>query len=216
MSTLIRPGQISNAALVSAPQWRPLSQATAADAEPVLTAEQIRIQDLEEALAQQRIAHIDDLKRERSEAKNEAEAAFKRDETASLAALEKCLSTAAESLARRIGDLEALAPLLCEIALEGVLARAEDYGDLVERALERQLADIRGESVLKVAVSGADFHDDNALSAMTGRHPGLRIERDAMLPAGSCRIDLRLGQIELSLPNHWRDLQTRLRTLASQ
>jgi flagellar biosynthesis/type III secretory pathway protein FliH len=71
--------------------------------------------------------------------------------------------------------------------------------------------------VLRVGVSAKDFGDDSALSAIATALGGERVNivQDPDLASGDCLIDLRLGQIELSIPKHWQLLQDELRRLAS-
>lgn len=148
--------------------------------------------------------------------RKEAEAGFVRDEAKRLAVLEAAVARASAHAERQIAELDALALLLCETALENAFARAPDFTDLIVRALERQLAPLRRETVLGVSVSAADFADPAALQALQERlQTGFCIDLDTTLPAGECRIELRLGHIELSLPRYWQALKAKLRSLAA-
>ncbi len=211
MSTLFKQSTLP----VFAPNWR--------GAEPVLESADPRIAAFEEkivALEARTEAHQSELEEAVAAAvergRKQAEAEFVRNQDAALKALEQTLAGAAAEASRRLNDLDALALSLAQTALANVFERAGDFDDLLKRAIAHELRDLKAESVLSVVVSGADFDSDEKLLALAGRiGAATRIERDLKLDAGACRIALRLGEIELSLPEYWSALRAKLASLAT-
>ncbi len=154
----------------------------------------------------------------RAETRREAETAFKQDEKHRLDLLQAALDQSVSAVHTTLTRLEALAPQLCERALSNVFDRSDDLRDLVERALAKQIAPLRSELVICMRVSAADFTSDDAIAALSARlpPPPAQLKRDENLPAGECVIELRLGQIELSLPRYWNELKAALEAAVAE
>ncbi|MET0182992.1 MAG: hypothetical protein ABW199_08925 [Caulobacterales bacterium] len=154
----------------------------------------------------------------RASAKRDAETAFVRDEAQALAALKAGIADALQKADAQIKSLETLSLAIGETALQTAFAEPRHYQDMVGRAVQAQIGALRRETVLAVQVSAADFRDDMALRKLRETLGGgkLELRADPVLPAGACRIDVRLGQIEFSLPKHWEKLKSHLQSLAAR
>lgn len=133
-----------------------------------------------------------------------------------LAALGKGLAQSAAAFAARLDRLDALAPALVREALAKLFADIDGWAGPVEAALARQLADLRLAAVVAVRVSPQDFPDAEALAGLAHALgiEGTSVEADRALPAGASRIECRLGQVDLDLPDHWRALSALLEDMA--
>lgn len=161
---------------------------------------------LEESEARHRI--------DRESAIADAQARFARDETAALAILEAGISAANAQMRERLSTLDSLALVMCETVLQKLLGDGARAQDFLTRAIAAQMAGLRRQTVLHVNVSAIDFPNDTALQKLKATLGETRISADAALPRGECRIDVRLGHIELSLPQYWQALSEELRRMA--
>jgi flagellar biosynthesis/type III secretory pathway protein FliH len=154
----------------------------------------------------------------RQAGRKQAEAEFVRDDAKRIAALTSALDEAAGEARVKIEGLDALALLICENALANVLSEPSAYRELIAGAIAKQIASLRREMALGVHVSAADFPDQAALDALGCKFAfhELTIALDATLRAGECRIDLRLGAIEISLPRYWSELKAVLKGAADE
>lgn len=169
---------------------------------------------LESVLEDREVAHARALEAAVEEARAEAARAHRRDDAAALGTLTTALGSLSARLDEKLGGVETLALNASELALANVFDPPADMMGLVSRAIRKQVSEVRAELVLAVAVSPADFPDPEALTAVAASAPGARIQIDDALASGACRLDLRLGRIDLSLPQHWAELRDRLRQLA--
>ncbi|KQN71174.1 hypothetical protein ASE90_16080 [Sphingomonas sp. Leaf67] len=111
--------------------------------------------------------------------------------------LAKGLAEEATRLSDRLQALDGLAAALARACLDRVFARPEAMAAMVGNALDHRLALLRDRTGLTVRVSGADFTD---AAALAGRG---EVTIDPDLPAGACRIGVRLGRIDLDVPGQW-------------
>jgi flagellar biosynthesis/type III secretory pathway protein FliH len=212
MSSLIT----SDTELLTAPAWRPSPVPLASLRDPELERLEGRILELESALTQSGAAAAADIERARLEARAECEASFVRDEAKRLTAVETAMREAVDIFKSGIGELEGLALLVSQTALEKAFARANDFKDLIERAIEVQIGAIHRDALVRLHVSGDDFANEAALEALSQRIGDTDIVIDRDLGAGEARIIMRLGEIELSVARHWANLQLKLRDLAGE
>lgn len=215
MSALIKHGA-ADAIPVEQLDW-PAAARNTARAEPVENPLEAEIAALKQELAAAEAAHKKALIAAREKGRADAEAAFVRDEEKALALLREGIETTAAATRQKIAALDALALLLCQTALEKVFADAADFSDLITRAIRRQMINLRNGALLRVCVSARDFTDDAALAALRAglgeRH--FEIVRDPDLVSGACRMDLRLGHIDLNVSEHWEALRANLRAFAA-
>lgn len=198
--------------------WRTNAASTKSEPneDPKVTALEQEVNHLRRQLdesGKERVKAIEDA---RAQAKKEADAAHKRADADALAALKEGIATALAEMKTHVLQEQALALLLTRVALERVFADASDFQGLIERAIRLQLATLRRESVLRVCVSSNDFSDEIALAAISEAiGNGVNVVQDATLASGDCQIDLRLGQVELSISKHWQALQDELHRLVA-
>lgn len=227
MTSLIRHGDAPAAQPIRTLDWpirdtarspiggEPRSMPFIDDARAIALEDEIR--DLKRLLAETDANHVRALEATRAQARKEADLAYERDDARALALLQAAIAAAVETFGVRLAQAEPFAALLCQTALAKVFSHPENYRELVSRAISRQIAGLRLETVIAVDVSPADFQDEASFAGL-GKVIGsdrVEIRRDPQLASGDCRIDLRLGHIEISLPRHWDELQALLRRLAS-
>ncbi len=135
-------------------------------------------------------------------------AAVERSERERVDLLAKGLTEEAVRLADRLQALDGLAAALARACLDRVFARPEAMAAMVGNALDHRLALLRDRTGLTVRVSGADFTDTAALA---GRG---EVTIDPDLPAGACRIGVRLGRIDLDVPGQWAVISRALDEMA--
>jgi flagellar biosynthesis/type III secretory pathway protein FliH len=204
---------------VASVRWRVLKDEAAGvisvdPPDPRIAELDARIKDLTRAIEDAHTRHAQALAAVREEARREAEEAHRRDDAEALALVEAGVDAALEIARAQIAQLEDLALILCETALETAFGEREDYRERTTRAIERQLAGLRRDLVLSVTVSAKDFPDDAALTALAARLGPVILSVEPSLDAGQARVDLRLGRIELSLPEYWSALKARLASMA--
>lgn len=215
MTSLLRD-PMTPAAPVS---WRPQEKPDASPIiDPEIEALRRENEDLVKALAEAEANAITEAEGAYARGKADAEATFERDEAKRLKALEAALTELVKQGRSQFKHIERLALLLCETSLEQVFGAERDLKDLSARALARQMRGLRRETILAVRVSESDFCDGRELAALEqrlgigGSH--IRLESDANLKSGDSVIQLRLGHVELSLPEHWSDVRQALLTMA--
>jgi flagellar biosynthesis/type III secretory pathway protein FliH len=121
-----------------------------------------------------------------------------------LAALRDGMTQALADFEARLDLLDGLAPQLARAALGKLFDDSDQWSAMAEAMLARQLRLIRRSTLVAIRVSPKDFTDTAALRALeTGE---LRIEVDPDLRAGACRIECKLGQIDLDVRDQWETL----------
>lgn len=178
--------------------------------DPVIDNLERELTDLRATLASTQKEHEAELDAARLEGRESARAEFVRDDKARLDMLAKSLKAAASALDAKIERTEALALILCETALQNIFEDKTLYGELIARALQTQLNQLRREMVVAARVSQADFPNVSALQDIAASIRPHRIELDETLAAGACEIELKLGHIELSVPRYWADIKALL------
>jgi flagellar biosynthesis/type III secretory pathway protein FliH len=211
MTTLLRHAEEDLAPLAWSPETAPAGRPSPRDL--LVEALEREVEELKANLAQADENQKQEIENARTEGRKEAEAQFARAEEKRLALLEAGIQAAKDDFRDKSSELEALALLLCEVALENVFERSIDMRELVTGAIDRQMSAVRREMVLGIHVSADDFTED-ALEPLRARMAPMLVAIDGGLSCGEARIDLRLGHIDLSLPRYWQDLKVQLQTLA--
>lgn len=116
--------------------------------------------------------------------------------------------------AERMAEYELLALQLAQTALQRLFGDHDLRPALVERTIGRTLATTKRELVLGIKVSPRDFRSEDELQTLAGQFAGLEVAHDETLGAGDCRVDLRLGTIDLGLPGQWARLSALFEQLA--
>ncbi len=122
--------------------------------------------------------------------------------------LAKGLAAEAQRLSERLQALDGLAAALARACLDRVFARPEAMAAMVADALDHRLGMLRDRAGLTVRVSGNDFTDAASLVG----HGEITIDPD--LPSGACRIGVRLGRIDLDVPQQWSAIAQALDEMA--
>jgi flagellar biosynthesis/type III secretory pathway protein FliH len=137
----------------------------------------------------------------RLEGRRDVETAVERQ----VAVVENGVALARRAWDDRLAGLDALAVMLARAALAKVFVEAVDRADLMTSAIARRVAVMRDQTVVAIRVSKSDFPDDEAVTALRSRAEtgATEIHPDALLKAGECRLDLQLGQVDLSLGAQW-------------
>jgi len=184
--------------------------------DPAVAALKSEIAELNLAFEAEKRAAADAVTAAYEDGYKAAEAAFVHSEASALSALEAGIAEALRNRDEAFSDAEGLGLALCTAALETVFGPSSSYAHRVSDAVRHQVASLQRETLIRVSVSSRDFSNDAALAALakTLRLPGDAIAIDASLAAGECHIDLRLGELELSLPKHWEHLQSLLREMS--
>jgi type III secretion protein L len=117
----------------------------------------------------------------------------------------------------RLAGLDALAAMLAQSALAKLFGDAPDLADLVARTVRARVQALGRESVVAIRVSEQDFGDEAAREALRSivAVGATTIVLDPELDRGDCRLDLRLGLIDLGVTSQWRELNRFLDGLAS-
>ena len=89
-----------------------------------------------------------------------------------------------------------------------VLGAPDEPARLVESLIRRQLADVLSELLLRIEVSAVNFPDAESLSglAVAVGKERVQIAASPALSSGDCSFKLRLGELEVGLPEQWRRL----------
>jgi flagellar biosynthesis/type III secretory pathway protein FliH len=212
MSSLIT----SDTELLHPPTWRASPTPAQPARDPELERLEAQVLELQSALTESAASALADLERARVETRAACEASFASDEAARLVVVEATMREAVDVFKARAGELEGLALLICETALEKVFARPGDFKDLVQRAIEVQIGAIHRDALVRLHVSGDDFADADALQALAHRIGAVDIAIDRELASGQARLIVRLGEIEISIERHWTNLKRKLRDLAGE
>lgn len=133
-----------------------------------------------------------------------------------LAKLESGIEWALQAFAQSLAGLERLAPEVARHALAGILGQEGDRSDLVSAIVKRQLNAIETQSVLYIAVSAADFADDAALLSLSealGTQKA-KVQAYSSLKSGDCRIQLKLGALDVGVDQQWGRLDVMLTEMA--
>lgn len=111
--------------------------------------------------------------------------------------LDAALLSARAAWERRLAEIDVLAVHLARAGLAKLFADSGDLGDIVSRAITRMLSTLQASSVVAIAVSEGDFSREALATMSEGR--AVAITADPALVTGACRVDLKLGHIDLGV-----------------
>lgn len=165
---------------------------------------------LKETLKQQAETAESLIAQIKTDAKTTAEAEIKKNYSDSYDVLAKCIERVSDALEVKIDTLDGLALMVAQTALENVFNPQGSYKDLVARSITKQVGGLRQEAILYVQVSSQDFETDEALEDLVFALDlkSADIKTSSHLKSGDCVMDLRLGQVEISIQDHWEALQS--------
>lgn len=113
--------------------------------------------------------------------------------------LEAALHDACAAWNERLARIDTLAVHLARTTLARVFADSDDLAELVRRAVARKVGTLQADSVVAVVVSASDFPDQASRDVLDACRSGGTIVTDSALASGACRIDLKLGHVDLGI-----------------
>jgi flagellar biosynthesis/type III secretory pathway protein FliH len=122
--------------------------------------------------------------------------------------LDAAIAQARGDLDVNFKGLETLTVALAKAALAKVFGDHQDMVGRVTRLVRRQLGDLERATVLRVEVSAQDFADGEALETLRrgAGLDGLEIAPLTELGRGDCRLQLRLGGLDIGIAQQWSRL----------
>ena len=125
-----------------------------------------------------------------------------------IAAVSAGVDQARAAWSDRLAELDALAAMLAQASLSKLFGDAPDLTELVTRSIRQRTQTLGRESVVSIRVSGADFPDEAARDALRSAVAAGSSELviDPALSTGECRLDLKLGSIDVGVASQWRAL----------
>jgi type III secretion protein L len=135
-----------------------------------------------------------------------AEAVSRADDA--LARLEQGLAAGLAQLVADEAALETLAARIARAALAKILDAPAEPARLVEAAIRRQLSSLATEMLVRIEVAAADFPEPQRLAhlAKSVGRGRVQLVANPALASGDCRLKLKLGEVEIGLPQQWRRL----------
>jgi flagellar biosynthesis/type III secretory pathway protein FliH len=132
----------------------------------------------------------------------QASAGFVNDHTQQLELLASGIAKATVTFERELSQLDRLSLDIAEAAVARVIGDPSHYRDLIGRTIAHHLGELAADAALSIEVSQADFpHEDAIWAAVPELHarpkPIIRLSGD--LPAGTCRVALTLGSLDIGM-----------------
>lgn len=172
------------------------------------------IEDLRQALKDAETRRLSDVEAAHKKGRDEAQAEFKRSEEDALAALKTAAAGALSALEAHFAEADKFGLALALAALEKIVAEPARYQELIVACILQQVKGLRQDTILSILVSNTDFTDEISLANLAaGLGASAIVTASPRLSAGECRIELRLGAIDISLPEYWTKLQAQCRRL---
>lgn len=125
-----------------------------------------------------------------------------------LACLAKAVEAAQQDVAAELKKAESTAVLVARACLDRMLGDKAHWTALVNDLVRHQITQVSRDTLLKIEVAAEDFADDESLESLGD--PVVR----SNLPPGSCKMILRLGEVDAGLTQQWGTLERHLRQLA--
>lgn len=129
-----------------------------------------------------------------------------------IACLAKAVEAAQQDLSEQLKATERTAILVARVCLDKMFGDKAHWTALVSDLVRHQIAQITRDTLLKVEVAAEDFTDDESLAGLDRTVDFSRED----LPPGSCRMILRLGEVDAGLAQQWGMLERHLRGLAER
>lgn len=173
--------------------------------------------ELEARLLAAEKAHVVALEKAREGASQEALQQRSDAEVDQLQALEKALGQAQSELQQNLESIQCVAIHLAKRVLEKLFVGADDRTRLVVDCLERQVAALGAQSILKIRVSPQDL-DTSTADALAQSFTDFvgQVELDPALKSGECHFDLKLGHASVGPQAQWREVCTFLDKMIEQ
>lgn len=109
-----------------------------------------------------------------------------------------------KDMAEALDATERLAALLAKACLDKLFSETDKNADHVCALLRAQMQEFEREQLVAVAVSAEDFSEEglNRLRELVA-NDAVAIRRDPRLPSGSCKLQPRLGEMDIGLDTQW-------------
>lgn len=132
-----------------------------------------------------------------------------------VAALATGIATSQKALAEALAATEGLAAVLAKSCLDKLFGEEGDNVDRVCALLRVQMAQIERRQLIAVDVSAKDFSED-ALTQVRAivASDAVVVRRRAELGSGACKLQPRLGEIDIGLDVQWPAVAALLDRLA--
>lgn len=226
MSTVIKLGSARTARIVA--PYAPPPAAPVADVvrhDPPKPDPRKAELDRLHALLAEHTAALKEAKAEVAKARTEGEAAGRAAaEMAVEDSREQALELLRGGIERALGTLadgreqmEVLALLVARTALEKLFGDDRGRKEAVGALVMRQLQSVERQTLLRIEVSRQDFPDTRELAAFAteiGADEKL-VSANAEFPAGACRMQLRVGTLDVGVDQQWRAVRDVLDELAA-
>jgi type III secretion protein L len=122
------------------------------------------------------------------------------DDELKLTALKAGISSASQSFASGLADLQKLALTMTVTAVEKILGQTQDRREIVTQVIDQQINQISRQSVVSVRVAETDFPEATQLTQLQAMlTESARVIADPHLATGDCVIVLTLGEIEAGI-----------------
>lgn len=189
-------GTAREASLALAQPSRPEPLATPDEREVRIARLTAEVEALHQELATVERRGEEELAALRAEAKETAAREFRQDDARRIELLAGVLERSlAEFEARLIAQARAVAPRLARHALERLVRLRDGEGELLGRAIERRLDDLKAQTVVSLQLAPTDWSEPLVEQIGSRLGGAVALSRDARLSAGSARIVLRQGEV---------------------
>ena len=191
------PGVLSEAAVPMDPRLEEISRLNKA------------LEKAEAEVEQGKKASEEAVKKAYEEGRAAALLSIEKNDKENLALLKTNLEALSDSLDKQMASTDLLSLAIAQAALRNLFESEESVPEIVVNLIKRQLRDIRQKLITEIVVSQSDFPDAQSLDdliAQFGSGFPIKIRSQGNMKSGDCRIELRLGYIDLSLKDYWEDL----------
>lgn len=139
------------------------------------------------------------------------------DDARRLELLQNTIEAALQQLRAQMAIVEEAGSLLARDCLEILFGETTSWDAALKQVLKLQLSKLDAALVLGIELSRSDFPDATALANIAihnGLRPGKVVAREDFAP-GSCIIRLRLGEIDVGIPQQWSILRKTLEQIGT-
>jgi flagellar biosynthesis/type III secretory pathway protein FliH len=196
-------------------------QATPVHIENPLAAEIRRLLALLEEREAEIEGHADALTKALTEGEEAGrlamEAEIDDDRAASLALLGEGIEVAKAKLSQVLENAESIALMVAQIALDKMFGEPEARKAAAADLIRHQFRQIGFDSFVAIEVSRADYPNTSEVAELAA---SISVASDRVnvsddLEAGSCRMRLQLGTLEIGLDHQWKSIRALLMTMAA-
>lgn len=203
VSELPRLGSVGRSQ--SAQREEIVSSAVAGQSEKDMVIEGLRaqIEDLKER-------HVTDLEEARTQGVQDGAEEAAANTAQLIGAISGEIEKATNILTESQNSIEALSVQFARQVLRNVFLPDSAQEVAVVDGLRKLLNDLGTSMVLSIRVSPVDFDpkaSEELLETLLGPQTNMKIEIDTSLQKGQCSAQLRLGEVDLSVPDYWLEVE---------